>query len=140
MLAAGMGIPLMAALNGGLGQRLGSPIAAGAVLFGLALFVTLLVWSLVGGRVPMERFAQARWFLYMGGLFVAFYVLSITQIAPSFGVANAVSFVLLGQLIAITLIDHVGFAGMPITTVSWSRLVGLVLMAAGVWLVLQKAQ
>ncbi|MFZ8974113.1 MAG: DMT family transporter, partial [Pseudomonadales bacterium] len=34
--------------------------------------------------------------LLLGGLFVAFYVLSITYIAPHFGIGNAVFFVLLG--------------------------------------------
>ncbi|MEE4345405.1 MAG: DMT family transporter, partial [Paracoccaceae bacterium] len=32
MLAAGIGIPILAALNAGLGTRLGSPVAAAAIL------------------------------------------------------------------------------------------------------------
>ena len=36
MLLTGIGIPVLAALNGGLGGRLGSPLAASTILFGLA--------------------------------------------------------------------------------------------------------
>ena len=36
MLAAGIGIPILAALNAQLGARLGSPVAAGTVLFVVA--------------------------------------------------------------------------------------------------------
>lgn len=36
MFFTGVGIPILAALNGGLGARLGSPMAASMILFGLA--------------------------------------------------------------------------------------------------------
>ena len=49
MFAAGMGIPLLAALNAALGQRIGSPIAAGAVLCAVA-FITALAVLLVTGQ------------------------------------------------------------------------------------------
>ncbi len=41
MLLAGIGIPLLAALNAALGTRLGSAVAAGAILFVVALLCTL---------------------------------------------------------------------------------------------------
>jgi transporter family-2 protein len=49
---------------------------------------------------------------------VAFYVLSITWIAPTFGVGNAVFFVLLGQLVSAAMIDHFGLFGAQVTPVS----------------------
>ncbi|RYD42228.1 MAG: EamA-like transporter family protein, partial [Sphingomonadales bacterium] len=39
MLLTGVGIPILAALNGGLGARLGSPMAASMILFGLAFLI-----------------------------------------------------------------------------------------------------
>lgn len=136
MFLAGIGIPTMAALNAGLGQRLESPIAAACILFALATGVAVLGWLLFDGRTPAARLIQIPWYLFTGGLFVAFYVLSVTHIAPHFGVANAVSFVLLGQLVAMSIIDHVGFAGAPVVAMTPGRAAGLVCMAAGVWLVL----
>ena len=43
LFIAGAGIPLMAALNAGLGVRLGNPIPAGFVLFLFALAITAVL-------------------------------------------------------------------------------------------------
>ena len=45
MLAAGIGIPVLAALNAQLGSRIGSPVAAGVVLFCVALLGAVTVMS-----------------------------------------------------------------------------------------------
>ncbi len=49
MLLTGVGIPILAALNGGLGTRLGSPLAASMILFGLA-FLIATAGALMTGR------------------------------------------------------------------------------------------
>jgi transporter family-2 protein len=133
MLAAGVGIPILAALNAGLGTRLGSPVAAAAILFTVALTTTLLVLTLKGAPA-LSAVITAPKHLFLAGLLVAFYILSITFIAPKFGVGNAVFFVLLGQLISAALIDHFGLFGARINPLSLSRAGGIALMAAGVFL------
>ena len=137
MLAAGIGIPILAALNAGLGTRLGSPVAAAAILFTVALSATLLVLALKGAPA-LAAVITAPKHLFLAGLLVAFYILSITFIAPKFGVGNAVFFVLLGQLISAALIDHFGLFGARISPLSLSRAGGIALMATGVFLT-QKA-
>lgn len=133
MLAAGIGIPILAALNAGLGTRLGSPVAAAAILFTVALSVTLLVLA-AKGAPALAAVTGAPKHLFLAGLLVAFYILSITFIAPKFGVGNAVFFVLLGQLVSAALIDHFGLFGARISPLSLSRAGGIALMAAGVFL------
>jgi len=133
MLAAGIGIPILAALNAGLGTRLGSPIAAAAILFVVALSTTL-VFLAIKGAPALSTVVTAPKHLFLAGLLVAFYILSITFIAPKFGVGNAVFFVLLGQLISAALIDHFGLFGARISPLSLSRAGGIALMAAGVFL------
>lgn len=131
MLLAGIGIPVLAALNGGLGRHLSSPVAASLVLFavGLAVTLPLLAWF---GPEALARVADAPRHLLLGGVLVAFYVVSITTIAPRFGVGNAVFFVLLGQLISAAIIDQYGLFGAPPAPVTWERALGIALMAAGV--------
>ena len=132
MLIAGIGIPVLAALNAALGTRLGSPVAAASILFVVALISTLLVLMLdqpsavMGGTVAPKH-------LLLAGCLVAFYVLSITWVAPKFGVGNAVFFVLLGQLISAAVIDHFGLFGAQISPLSLTRAGGITLMAAGVF-------
>ena len=136
MLLAGVGIPLMAALNAQLGVRLSAPVAA-ACLFSIALLCSLALLA-IQGPSALLKLPQAPKHLFLGGVLVAFYVLSVTFIAPRFGVGNAVFFVLLGQLISAALIDHFGLFGARISPVSAQRLGGIALMAAGVFLT-QKA-
>ena len=137
MLAAGIGIPVLAALNAALGTRLGTPIAAGAILFTVALFATLIILFMTGAHSALSKASDAPKHLFLAGLLVAFYILSITWVAPRFGVGNAVFFVLLGQLISAALIDHFGLFGARISPLSLTRAGGIALMASGVWLTQQ---
>lgn len=133
MFAAGVGIPVMAALNAGLGARLESPNAAAAILFLVGLAVAAMALALTG---PPARaaFAATPPQLYAGGVLVAFYVLSVTWAAPRIGVGNAVFAVLLGQLVAAAAIDHFALLGASQSPITLRRLAGLALMAAGVFL------
>lgn len=133
MFAAGIGIPVLAALNGALGRHMASPTAAAVILFavGLAAACTAV---LVTGPAPLARVADAPRYLLLAGLLVAFYVISITAIAPRFGVGNAVFFVLIGQLVSAAVIDHFGLFGAPQSPLTLERAGGILLMAAGVGL------
>lgn len=136
MLVAGMGIPLLAALNAALGQHLGSPASAAMILFVVALISATAV-ALATGLGPVLLVASAPKHLLLGGVLVAFYVLSITYIAPHFGIGNAIFFVLIGQLISAAVIDHFGLFGAQVSPISLTRAAGLSLMALGVWVTQQ---
>ena len=111
MLAAGVGIPILAALNAGLGQRIGSSVAAAVVLFAVALLAALAVLVLTGAQGALAQVQGQPPVLFLGGGLVAFYILSITYVAPRFGLANAILFVLLGQLVSAAVIDATGLMG-----------------------------
>ena len=83
MLAAGLGIPILASLNATLGQFIGSPIFAVVVLFGVA-FSTICLISLTTNNFPIAKLFDAPKHLFIAGFFVVFYMLSVTAIAPSF--------------------------------------------------------
>lgn len=136
MLVAGVGIPVLAAMNAGLGRHVGSPAAAAVVLFVVA-FCTALAVTVVTGPHAVSRFASAPKHLFLAGVLIGFYVLSITFIAPHFGVGNAVFFVLLGQLISAAAIDHFGLFGAQVSPLNMVRAGGIALMAGGVWLTQQ---
>ena len=137
MLLAGIGVPVLAALNAALGRIIGSPAVAATVLFAVAFVVAGLV-ALLTAPDAAARLGLAPKHLFLGGVLVAFYVLSITWIAPVIGVGNAVFFVLLGQLIAAAAIDHFGLFTAQVSPLSLTRAAGIALMAVGVF-VTQKA-
>ena len=127
MLVAGIGIPILAALN----YQLGAPVAASVVLFTVALLACVLVLVFSGQPSAFDPMPAQPRHLFAAGLFVAFYVLSITLVAPRFGVGNAVFCVLLGQMIAATLIDQFGLFGAAVHTVTVTRAAGLLAMVGG---------
>ena len=115
-----------------------SSALAAAILFCVAMVASLTYLLLVEGIPTSFSAPSTPFYFFLGGLFVVFYVLSVTWIAPRFGIGNAVAFVLLGQLISMATIDQFGLMGAPQTTLTLPRLMGLLFMAIGVFLVVRK--
>ena len=133
MIVVGMGIPVTAALNAGLGQHIASPVAASAILFGVGFALTALVLAVVGLPSRGVFSGLSPWY-YAAALGVVLYILSVTWSAPRIGVGNAIFFVLLGQLVAAAAIDHFGLFGAAKSTITLQRGIGLAVMALGVYL------
>lgn len=136
MLFAGLGVPILAALNAALGRHIGAPIVAGAILFCIA-FCICVILAFVTGPAAFKLALTAPKHLFLAGFLIAFYVLSITFIAPKFGVGNAVFFVLIGQLISAAAIDHFGLFGATVSPLTLIRATGIGVMALGVWITQQ---
>ena len=132
MFAAGIGIPIMAALNARLGAEIASPWGAGFILCMVGAVVCGIAMALFG--LPKAGWFAAPLMYYAGGLLVAFYILSVTVSAPRIGVANAIFLVLVGQIVAAALIDHFGLFGARVSPLSVQRGIGIVVMAAGAYL------
>jgi transporter family-2 protein len=132
VFAAGVGIPIMGAINAGLGTRLASPVFATVILmfvgFVLASLYMLLqgIPSLPAELPPIHSFG--------GGFFVVFYVLAITTIAPKIGLGNAIFLVLIGQIVSTSVIDHYGLFGAIQTPINVQKGVGIAFMAIGIFL------
>jgi transporter family-2 protein len=138
MLIAGIGIPIMGAMSGGLGARLQSPALAAVILFVVGFVLSIMFLFFVEGvpkSIPKEPIPIQ---YYLGGVFIIFYTLSITWVGPRFGIGNAVCFVLLGQLISMSVIDHFSLMGAIHYPISIQRITGLIFMALGVFLVVKR--
>ena len=132
-LIAGFGIPVMAALNAKLGIHLASPVLASCILFCVGFIISLIILLLMGmPQIKLNNLPPA--YLLTGGCFVAFYVFSITAIAPHLGLGNAIFFVLLGQLVSAAFIDHFGLFGTIKNEITLERGIGLMLLTIGVFM------
>lgn len=132
-LAAGIAVPVMAALNAQLGGKMGSPFAAAAVLSAVAL-LTLVALTFVSGATLATLRWPAPTIGYGAGLLFTVYIASITWLAPRIGLGNAVFLVLLGQLVTSAAIDHFALFGAPRVEITPRRLLGLAVMAVGIML------
>jgi bacterial/archaeal transporter family-2 protein len=130
-LTCGLGGAVQAAVMGELGERVGvAPALAFSVfvsfLFALAV---LLLWerSFAGIR---EAGQQPAW-LWLGGLMSVYIVLAITIATPRIGVASTIGLVIAGNLVMAAAIDRWGLLAQDQIPITWQRLLGLALLAAG---------
>lgn len=131
--AAGALIPLMAILNAGLARTVGGHVQATVILFATGLIASLLLAVTMAVRVPdLHALVRVAPHQYAGGVIVGFYILSITFLAPRFGVGNAILFAVTAQLITSALIDHFALAGAALRPLTTMRSVGLLIVITGV--------
>jgi len=132
-LAAGVMIPFQAGINTQLAQLVGSPIRAAFVSFVVGTIALLLLSALVLKPLPSgSRLAGAPWWLWMGGLFGAFYVAGNIVSAPKLGAATLIAAIVAGQSLASILIDEFGWVGFKEHHVSPGRLLGMAFVLGGV--------
>lgn len=123
-------------MNAQLGKALLSPYYAAFTVFAVAA-IALLVY-IIASRYsvpPPIQWNEAPKWSYLGGIFGGAYILLIVICAPKLGIGNVTVMVLLGQIIAALLIDQFGLLNAPIHTINWQRLLGVLLMIGGVYLV-----
>ena len=138
MVLAGCGIPIMAAMNAGLGAKIQSPVVATTILVMFALLLSVLMLFLSSSEIKLSMPKDIPAYYYTAGFFFIFYISTISWIAPKFGFANAITFVFIGQMISMCAIDHFGLFNAAQYAFNWQRLGGLLLMIAGIFIVVKR--
>lgn len=135
-ISAGAMIPFQSAMNTQLGKNLESPYFSALTVF-VTAFVALSMFILLSRTtVPTTtQFAAAPKWSYWGGLLGGAYILLIVLCAPKLGIGNVTVLVLLGQILSAVIIDHFGMLKSPVHPVSFTRVMGVILILAGVYLV-----
>ena len=129
---AGVLNPFLGGMNTTLSRSLGKPVWAVAATFATALLTTLAVALATGQRFPDGAgVAQAPWWGWLGGLFAAGFVLSLTLVADKLGAS-----VFTGVTVTVVL-DHYGAVGFPVHRAGAMRIVGGIVMTGGLGLILR---
>jgi transporter family-2 protein len=135
-IAGGMAIAAQALINARLQVAVGNYILAATLSFAVGLLALLVVLVLQpSGAVSGHSLSSAPWWAWLGGALGAFYIVVSIYAAPRIGAAALLSAVVLGQLSFSLVADHFGFFGVNPHAVSVPRLLGVVLVIAGVVLV-----
>jgi transporter family-2 protein len=135
---AGLAGAVQVAVMGELGERAGvlSALAfSGLVTFGLALAMLLGAKRTLRGVGDVLQ--QPVW-LWTGGALSLLIVLAITVGGSRLGVAATVAIIISGNLVMGAVIDRFGLFGLDRIPITWSRALGLVLLAAGAALSLHR--
>ena len=135
---AGLAGGVQVAVMGELGSRVGVfPALAfsGIVTLVLALGALVAVTRSVDGVADVVR--EPLW-LWTGGALSLFIILAMTVAGPRIGVTATIALVIAGNLAVAAVIDRYGLFGLERIPLTWPRLLGLLLLAAGAALSLRK--
>jgi transporter family-2 protein len=135
-VAAGAGVAAQAIINARLRFILGAPVWAACAQFIVGLLL-LGVVALVTQQSPPAAgsLGRAPWWMWTGGIFGATFILMSVIVTPKLGTALMLASTIVGQLGAALVIDHYGWFGADVIPVSLTRVLGVVLLAAGVILI-----
>lgn len=134
----GLAITIQAGVNANLRQAITNPVLAAAISFGSGLFALIALLLASGNAVPThDALRQVSWWKWTGGLIGAVYVTTVIVSVPKIGTANLVSLSVAGQLIAAIVMDHYGLMGFSLHPANGWRLLGVLLIMAGVLLVVR---
>ncbi len=139
LVLGGVGLTLQAAVNARLREAVGAPILSALISF-LVGSVPLGILAALGvfGRGRMPDLAANPWWIWLGGLFGAFYVTLAVIAVPRVGAAVVIACAVFGQMAAALLLDSFGWLGVPRAPLNAWRILGGVLVVAGVLLIQQK--
>ena len=135
-LAAGVCIPTQAGINAQLSVWTRSPILAATISFAVGTLV-LGIYCLTT-RLPLPTIGTATiqpWWIWVGGALGAFFVAVTIYLAPRLGATSMLAFLLAGQMTASLILDHFGLLSFPVHPINWNRILGVILLAAGVLLI-----
>ena len=138
-LVTGALIPIQAATNAAFSKSVTNPLITGIMVFVVG-FLGMLILSLTM-RISwpsVHQLASAPAYGYFGGLIVATYVVMITILVPRIGVGTAISVIVTGQILCAVAIDHFGFFNVQVRSIDARRLMGVLMMIAGIYFVMKK--
>ncbi len=135
-LLAGAVLPLQANFNVEMGKAAKEPVFAGFISF-LVGTVGLLGYLLFirYDTSSIRAVTSVDWYVWSAGILGAFYVVAVIILAPKLGTALTFGLVVTGQMTLSVILDHHGLFGTPVHIINWQRLLGVVLLIAGVVLI-----
>lgn len=135
-LLAGSMLPLQAGVNAQLARAGGNALWASGISFLVGTLTLLMVYSSLRLTWPsVHELKEAPLWAWSGGLMGAFFVTCMAFFAPRLGATTLLALVISGQILASLLLDHFGAIGFNVHEINPWRILGVILIAAGVLLV-----
>ena len=135
VLFGGAMIAVQAPTNAMLAKAGGSPVLAALISFAVGTVALLVTWLASGNRPGSAAWSGLPWYAWLGGLYGAFFVAIAAYAAPQIGLASLITIGVAGQIAAALWLDHIGALGLPREPINIGRVMGALLVIAGVILV-----
>ena len=132
-LVAGVALATQSAINTQLAKAMsGEAVIATFISFAVGTIVLFFIaWVKTDLWGNLSTVPSQPWWKLIGGILGAVVVFTTVLLAPKLGITAMLFFILVGQLITATTIDHFGLIGMPIREVNITKFIGLIIVAFG---------
>ncbi|WP_026895905.1 DMT family transporter [Clostridiisalibacter paucivorans] len=139
-LVSGFALTLQVGINGQLRFKMGNPILSSLISFsvgtlGLAIVFLSAVLNGSSALPTANHIKNTSWWMFTGGLLGAFYIFTTIFTSPKIGFANMFSLIICGQIILAVIFDHFGLLGNQVHSLSPLRVLGIILLVLGVYII-----
>ncbi|MBH8605486.1 DMT family transporter [Thermoactinomyces sp. CICC 10522] len=135
-LLGGSALSIQVGVNAQLRRWIGSSNLAAFISFMVGT-IALLIYCLATHSPwkGFQRMHHAPWWVWLGGILGAFYICITIIAGPRIGAAAFIGLAITGQFLTSLIIDHFGLLGFQVHHLNPLRIVGAVLLIAGVVLI-----
>lgn len=135
-ILAGVAVAFQTGVNSQLRTDTNNPVLTALISFLVGTVALIILYFAFFKQAPtFPSGFSFTWWKFTGGLLGVLYVTGVVIAAPRIGAANALAFIVGGQFVAAIVIDHFGWMNLPVTSISVYRVLGIVLLLAGVYLI-----
>jgi bacterial/archaeal transporter family-2 protein len=136
MALVGGCIALQAPINAGLGKSTGN-FAAATVSFAVGTILLAGIVFASGKAGGLSSATDVQWYYLLGGVLGAAYVFSALVLVSEIGAGAVAAATVTGQLTTSVVLDRIGFLGLDREPISLSRVLGVLLLLAGTYLIVR---
>jgi transporter family-2 protein len=136
MAAVGGLIAAQPVVNAGLGRATGN-VAAALVSFAVGTLLLAVLVAMVGQADGLSSALDVPWYYLLGGILGAAYVFTALVTVSSIGAGGVAAATITGQLAASIVLDRIGFLGLDQEPITVERVLGVVLLLAGTYLIVR---
>jgi transporter family-2 protein len=134
-IAGGL-VACQAPINSRLGKVVGT-FPAASISFAVGLAILVGIAALAGDAGRVGRVAHVPWWYLLGGVLGAAYVSTVLVAVRTLGVGGVTAATIAGQLGTAVVIDHFGWLGVARQPITAMRVLGILLLATGVFLIVR---
>jgi transporter family-2 protein len=133
----GGAVAMQAPINSHLGKSVGS-FQAAFLSFAIGTVALLIIAAVAKGGLGGVRHAtEVPWYYLVGGLLGVAYVSTVLVTVRTLGAGGVTAATIAGQLTLAVIIDQLGILHVAQRSITLSRVVGIALLAAGVFLIVR---
>ena len=138
-ILAGVAMTIQSGINSQLRVAINHPILAAFISFATGT-VALAVMLLFSKQAfpALQNYTSTDWYKFTGGLLGVFVVTVVLLSVQEIGASNMFVLIVAGQLFTALLMDHFGVLGMRENPISLQKMLGIVLVIGGAYLVNKK--